>query len=69
MLPFFEIPVSPYPEEEEWETEVHRQEEAEAVEEEVIGDPPDSTEKGTFHGRGKNGGRTKQAGFHGDSSE
>lgn len=32
--PVFEIPVSPYPEEEEWETEVHRQEEAEAVEEE-----------------------------------
>ncbi|MDQ0882915.1 stage VI sporulation protein D [Peribacillus sp. V2I11] len=43
--PVFEIPVSPYPEEEEWETEVHRQEEAEAVEEEVMGDPPDSTEK------------------------
>lgn len=43
--PVFEIPVSPYPEEEEWETEVHRQEEAEAVEEEVIGDPSDPTEK------------------------
>ncbi|MFJ7509767.1 stage VI sporulation protein D [Peribacillus simplex] len=43
--PVFEIPVSPYPEEEEWETEVHRQEEAEAVVEDVIGDPPDSTEK------------------------
>ncbi|MFJ9383315.1 LysM peptidoglycan-binding domain-containing protein [Peribacillus sp. NPDC101481] len=43
--PVFEIPVSPYPEEEEWETEVHRQEEAEAVEEEVIGDPSDPTDK------------------------
>lgn len=43
--PVFEIPVSPYPEEEEWETEVHRQEEAEAVEEEVIGDPADPTDK------------------------
>ncbi|MES1038025.1 stage VI sporulation protein D [Peribacillus simplex] len=50
--PVFEIPVSPYPEEEEWETEVHRQEEAEAVEEEaeaveeeVFGDPSDPTEK------------------------
>ncbi|WP_286197801.1 stage VI sporulation protein D [Bacillus sp. ISL-34] len=45
--PVFEIPVSPYPEEEEWETEVHRQEEAEveAVEEEVIGDPSVSTDK------------------------
>ncbi|MCK1981858.1 MULTISPECIES: stage VI sporulation protein D [Peribacillus] len=43
--PVFEMPVSPYPEEEEWETEVHRQEEAEAVEEEVIGDPSDPTEK------------------------
>lgn len=41
--PVFEMPVSPYPEEEEWETEVHREEEA--VEEEVVGDPPDSTEK------------------------
>ncbi|MGW8424455.1 LysM peptidoglycan-binding domain-containing protein [Peribacillus simplex] len=41
--PVFEMPVSPYPEEEEWETEVHREEEA--VEEEVIGDPPDSAEK------------------------
>ncbi|TKH13728.1 stage VI sporulation protein D [Peribacillus simplex] len=43
--PVFEIPVSPYPEEEEWETEVLRQEEAEAVEEEVIGDPSDPTDK------------------------
>ncbi|MEY9868559.1 stage VI sporulation protein D [Peribacillus sp. B2I2] len=45
--PVFEIPVSPYPEEEEWETEVHRQEDAEAVEEEVnfISDQPDSTEE------------------------
>jgi stage VI sporulation protein D len=43
--PVFEIPVSPYPEEEEWETEVHRQEEAKAVEEEVIGDPSDPTDK------------------------
>ncbi|MGE7182676.1 LysM peptidoglycan-binding domain-containing protein [Peribacillus sp. NPDC006672] len=34
-VPVFEIPVSPYPEEEEWETEVNRQEEAEAVEEAV----------------------------------
>ncbi|WP_141994353.1 stage VI sporulation protein D [Bacillus sp. B4EP4a] len=42
-VPVFEMPVSPYPEEEEWETEVHREEEA--VEEEVIGDPPDSAEK------------------------
>ncbi|MFE5426830.1 stage VI sporulation protein D [Peribacillus simplex] len=41
--PVFEMPVSPYPEEEEWETEVHREEEA--VEEEVIGDLPDSAEK------------------------
>ncbi|MFE4810437.1 stage VI sporulation protein D [Peribacillus simplex] len=41
--PVFEMPVSPYPEEEEWETEVHREEEA--VEEDVIGDPPESTEK------------------------
>ncbi len=39
----------------------------EAVEEEVISDPPDSLGKGTFHGRGKIGGRTKQAGFIGDS--
>jgi stage VI sporulation protein D len=51
--PVFEIPVSPYPEEEEWETEVHRQEEAEAVEEEVIGDPPDSPEKVPFMGEAK----------------
>lgn len=51
--PVFEIPVSPYPEEEEWETEVHRQEEVEAVEEEVIGDPPDSTEKVPFMGEAK----------------
>lgn len=51
--PVFEIPVSPYPEEEEWETEVHRQEEAEAVEEEVIGDPPDSSEKVPFMGEAK----------------
>ncbi|MGG0413236.1 stage VI sporulation protein D [Peribacillus simplex] len=49
--PVFEIPVSPYPEEEEWETEVHRQEEA--VEEEVIGDPPDSTEKVPSMGEAK----------------
>ncbi|TDL88278.1 stage VI sporulation protein D [Vibrio vulnificus] len=44
--PVFEIPVSPYPEEEEWETEVHRQEE-------VIGDPPDSTEKVPLMGEAK----------------
>ncbi|MGG4264337.1 stage VI sporulation protein D [Peribacillus simplex] len=50
-VPVFEIPVSPYPEEEEWETEVNRQEEAEAVEEAVeeevnffIDDQPDSAE-------------------------
>lgn len=51
--PVFEIPVSPYPEEEEWETEVHRQEEAQAVEEEVIGDPPDSPEKVPSMGEAK----------------
>ncbi|USK73631.1 LysM peptidoglycan-binding domain-containing protein [Peribacillus frigoritolerans] len=50
--PVFEIPVSPYPEEEEWETEVHRQEEAEAVEEDVMGDPSDS-EKVPFMGEAK----------------
>ncbi|MEV5037336.1 stage VI sporulation protein D [Peribacillus frigoritolerans] len=51
--PVFEIPVSPYPEEAEWETEVHRQEEAQAVEEEVIGDPPDSPEKVPSMGEAK----------------
>ena len=50
-VPVFEMPVSPYPEEEEWETEVHREEEA--VEEEVIGDPPDSAEKVPSMGEAK----------------
>ncbi|MDW7613541.1 stage VI sporulation protein D [Peribacillus simplex] len=39
-VPVFEIPVSPYPEEEEWETEVHRQEEVNFS----ISDQPDSEE-------------------------
>ncbi|MFD6206881.1 stage VI sporulation protein D [Peribacillus sp. NPDC060253] len=47
--PVFEIPVSPYPEEEEWETEINRQEEqeeAEVVEEEtdLVSDSHDSAE-------------------------
>ncbi|MGE7759030.1 LysM peptidoglycan-binding domain-containing protein [Peribacillus sp. NPDC097895] len=47
--PVFEIPVSPYPEEEEWETEINRQEEqeeAEVVEEETdfVSDPHGSAE-------------------------
>ncbi|WP_144526598.1 stage VI sporulation protein D [Peribacillus simplex] len=50
-VPVFEMPVSPYPEEEEWETEVHREEEA--VEEEVIGDSPDSAEKVPSMGEAK----------------
>ncbi|MDM5293670.1 stage VI sporulation protein D [Peribacillus simplex] len=39
-VPVFEIPVSPYPEEGEWETEVHRQEEVNFS----ISDQPDSSE-------------------------
>ncbi|MBO0996341.1 stage VI sporulation protein D [Bacillus sp. SD075] len=51
--PVFEIPVSPYPEEEEWETEVHRQDEVEAVEEEAMVDPAYSTEKVPSMGEAK----------------